>query len=442
MSTIGVIHQVTITATAVPEELGSDQIDTLWLLIATVLALLMAPGVAFFYGGLVRSNGVVNMMMMSFGAMALIGVLWALYGYSVVFGHAVIPHWLGNPLSSFALGGIGDTDAHSHMYLLARAGFHAAFAIDVVALISGAIADRARFGSWLLFAGLWASAVYFPVARWVFNTDDGWAARIGVHDFAGGIAVHVTAGAAALAVALVIGRRENFGKHLDTPHNVPLTLIGAALLWIGWFGFNAGSAGAVTTATALAGINTLLAPAAGAAGWLLATKVRGSQPTSVGITSGLVIGLVASAPSCDVLTPGWMLVLGLVAGIIGALVADLRFSIGLDDSLNVVGIHLVGGVIGALFVGIAGTDLGVLDTGSWQQFGLQAAATVLIGGFSFVTAWLLAAALAHSVGFRAAPQQEQAGADVAWHGEIAYVWSLATKRAIGKTAAPGSATDR
>lgn len=403
--------------------LTTDQVDTLWLLIATVLALLMAPGVAFFYGGLVRSKGVVNMMMMSFGAMAVVGVIWALYGYSVVFGHAAIPHWLGDPLSNFALGGITTTGDVSQMHQLALAGFHAAFAIDVVALISGAIADRARFGSWLVFAGAWVTLVYFPVARWIFNATDGWAALAGVHDFAGGIAVHANAGAAALAVALVLGKRRGFSKNIDQPHNIPLMLLGTALLWIGWFGFNAGSEGAVNSLTALASINTLIAPAAAAIGWVAVERMRLGRVTSIGASSGLVVGLVAAAPSCDVLTPGWTLVLGVIAGVICALVVDLRFKFGFDDSLNVVGIHLVGGVIGTLFVGIAGTGIGVIDSGSWHQFLLQTGVTVVVVVYSFGMAWLIATVIQRTIGFRAAEHAERSGLDLAMHGEQGYAWT-------------------
>lgn len=423
----GSIARLVAAPAAAP--LTTDQVDTLWLLIATVLALLMAPGVAFFYGGLVRSTGVVNMMMMSFGAMAVVGVIWALYGYSVVFGHAAIPHWLGDPVANVALGGLTDSAGASQMHTLALAGFHAAFAIDVVALISGAVADRARFGAWLVFAAAWVTLVYFPVARWIFNTSDGWAARAGVHDFAGGIAVHANAGAAALAVALVLGKRRDFNKDIDQPHNVPLVLLGTALLWIGWFGFNAGSEGAIDAVTALASINTLIAPGAAALGWLAVEKIRLGRPTSVGAASGLVVGLVAAAPSCDVLTPGWTLVLGVVAGVVCALVVDLRFTLGFDDSLNVVGIHLVGGVAGTLFVGIAGSGIGVIDSGSWHQFGLQTGVTLVVVGFSFAMAWVIATVIERTMGFRAALHEELVGPDLAFHGETGYVWTLSAAEA-------------
>lgn len=412
---------LSLTAAA-PTAAAGTPADTLWLILATVLALLMAPGVAFFYGGLVRARAVVNMMMMSFGAMAIIGVLWVVYGYGIVFGPTWIPHLAGHPFSQIGLEGVLAEPSGDRVHDLALAAFQATFAIDVVALISGAIADRARFGSWMVFAALWATVVYFPVARWFFNPDHGWAVQAGVNDFAGGAAVHVNAGAAALALALVLGKRKGFAKGIDQPHNVPLTLLGAALLWIGWFGFNAGSAAAVDGVMVLAAMNTLVAPAAAILGWLAVEKVRTGKVTSVGAASGLVVGLVAAAPSCNVLSPGWTLVLGALAGVVCALVVDLRYVLGFDDSLNVVGIHLVGGVIGTLFVGVAGTGIGVLATGSWQQFGLQLLAVAVVGAYSFAMAWLIGTGIQRLMGFRTTHHHEQADLDVVLHGERGYVW--------------------
>ncbi|MEO7123307.1 MAG: ammonium transporter [Lacisediminihabitans sp.] len=398
-----------------------SSVDTLWLIVATVLALLMAPGVAFFYGGLVRASSVVNMMMMSFGAMAIVGVLWVLYGYGVVFGPDLIPHWLGDPLSEMGLSGIVSASGTINVHALALAGFHATFAIDVVALISGAIADRAKFGAWMLFAGVWVSIVYFPVAHWIFNSSDGWAAQLGMNDFAGGTAVHINAGAAALALALVLGKRNGFTKGFDKPHNLPLTMLGAALLWIGWFGFNAGSAAAVNGVTVLACMNTLVAPAAAILGWLAVEKLRDGKPTSVGAMSGLVVGLVAASPSCNVLTPGWTLVLGAIAGVVGALIVDLRFSLDIDDSLNVVGIHLVGGLIGTLFVGVAGIGMGVIQTGSWHQFSVQALVAFVVMAYSFGMTWLIGTLIQRWMGFRIPRHELHGGPDIAVHGEQGYL---------------------
>jgi ammonium transporter, Amt family len=412
-SHLGLLHGATVATTA-------TQADTLWLIVATVLALLMAPGVAFFYGGLVRASGVINMMMMSFAAMAIVGVLWVLFGYGLVFGPAWIPYWLGDPLSELGLDGIVDASGGIDMHLLALAGFYATFAIDVVALITGAIADRARFGAWMVFAAFWVCLVYLPIARWVFNTTDGWAAKAGLSDFAGGTAIHINAGAAALALTLVLGRRDGFKKGIDTPHNVPLTLLGAALLWIGWFGFNAGSEAAVNGVTVLACVNTLVAPAAGILGWLAVEKVREGKSTSVGAASGLVVGLVASAASCNVLTPGWTIVLGAIAGAVCALIVDLRFVLGFDDSLNVVGIHLVGGLIGTLFVGIAGSRIGVIDSGSWNQLGVQAGVSVVVMVYSFGMTWAVGTVIQRVMGFRTAEGHERVGLDVVAHGEQGY----------------------
>ena len=276
----------------------TSNLNSLWLLVAAALVLIMTPGVAFFYGGMVRAKSVISMMMMSFGAMGLIGVLWVLYGYGLAFGPPLISGWLGNPSGLFGLGklvGIGKNGAMTgDLPGLAFAGFQATFAIITVALISGAIADRAKFGPWMVFAGVWATLVYFPVAYWVFNLTDGWAPHVlGVNDFAGGTAVHINAGAAGLALALVLGKRVGFQKGMSKPHNVPLTLLGAALLWFGWFGFNAGSEAAVDGVAAIAWINTLAAPAAAILGWLVVERLRDGKPTSIGAASGAVAGLVA-----------------------------------------------------------------------------------------------------------------------------------------------------
>lgn len=411
---------------------AKSSIDSLWLLVAAALVLLMTPGVAFFYGGMVRAKSVISMMMMSFGAMALIGVLWVLYGYGLAFGTPAIPGWLGNPFDGgLGLGklvGIGKDGALSpDLNGLAFAGFQATFAIITVALISGAIADRAKFGSWMIFAGVWATVVYFPVAYWVFNLADGWAPTgagildgTGVNDFAGGTAVHINAGAAGLALALVLGKRVGFRKGLSKPHNVPLTLLGAALLWFGWFGFNAGSEAAVDGVAALAWINTLAAPAAGIVGWLIVEKIKDGKPTAIGAASGAVAGLVAITPACNILTPGWAIVLGILAGAVCALAIDLKFKLGFDDSLDVVGIHLVGGLLGTLYIGIFGSGIGLLDTGSLKQLGVQALAAFGIAFYSFGLAWIIGTVIQKTIGFRITNEDEIAGVDTIVHGEEGY----------------------
>ena len=416
---------ISVTSTATIDSVTTN-LNSLWLLVAAALVLLMTPGVAFFYGGMVRAKSVISMMMMSFGAMGLIGVLWVLYGYGLAFGPPLIGGVIGNPAGLFGLAkliGIGHGGALTpDLNALAFAGFQATFAIITVALISGAIADRAKFGSWMVFAGIWATIVYFPVAYWVFNLADGWAAAgLKVNDFAGGTAVHINAGAAGLALALVLGKRVGFKKGLSKPHNVPLTLLGAALLWFGWFGFNAGSEAAVDGVAALAFINTLVAPSAGILGWLVVERLKDGKPTSIGAASGAVAGLVAITPACNILTPGWAIVLGLLAGAVCALAIDLKFALGFDDSLDVVGIHLVGGLLGTLYIGIFGSGIGFIDTGSLKQLGVQALAAFGIATYSFVLAYAIGWAIQKTMGFRITNEDEIAGVDTFVHGEEGYV---------------------
>jgi len=402
-------------------------LNALWLLIAAALVLLMTPGVAFFYGGMVKAKSVVSMMMMSFGAIALVGVLWMLFGYGMSFGPPLIPHLLGNPFDGLiGLQQLLGIDRHGMMNpdlgSLAFVGFQATFAIITVALISGAIADRVKFGAWMVFAGVWVTLVYFPVAYWVFNLADGWAVSVlKVNDFAGGTAVHINAGAAGLALALVLGKRMGFGKGIHRPHNVPLTLLGAALLWFGWFGFNAGSEAAVDGTAAIAWINTLAAPAAATIGWLVVEKLKDGKSTSIGAASGAVAGLVAITPACNILTPGWGMLLGLLTGAICCLAIELKFKLGFDDSLDVVGIHLVGGVIGTLYVGVFGSGIGLLDTGSFRQLGAQAIAAFTVMAFSFGMAYAIGTVIQKTIGFRIRSEDEVVGVDVAVHGEEGYL---------------------
>jgi Amt family ammonium transporter len=401
----------------------TTNINSLWLLVAAALVLLMTPGVAFFYGGMVKAKSVISMMMMSFGAMGLIGVLWVLYGYGLSFGPPLIGGWLGNPSDLIGLNGLltSGKDGGPDLGALAFAGFQATFAIITVALISGAIADRAKFGAWMIFAGVWATLVYFPVAYWVFNLADGWApAGLKVNDFAGGTAVHINAGAAGLALALVLGKRVGFKKGISKPHNVPLTLLGASLLWFGWFGFNAGSEAAVDGIAALAWINTLAAPAAGIIGWLIVEKIKDGKPTMIGAASGAVAGLVAITPACNILTPMWGILLGLIVGAVCAVAIDLKFKLGFDDSLDVVGIHLVGGIIGTLYIGLVGNNMGLLQTGSFSQLGVQALAAFGIGIYSFVMAYAIGWIIQKTIGFRITNEDEVAGVDTIVHGEEGY----------------------
>ena len=414
-----------------------DQGNTAFVLICAALVLLMTPALAFFYGGLVKAKSVVSMMMLSFGSLALIGVLWVLYGYAIAFANDGtgtffgIDGVIGIDTANLGLNGLLAVDGTypgTAYPTLAFAAFQATFAIITVALISGSIADRAKFGAWLVFAGIWATVVYVPVASWVFNftlqdgkvVDGGWIAMMGAIDFAGGTAVHINAGAAALALALVLGKRIGFAKGVDKPHNVPLVLLGAGLLWFGWFGFNAGSELAADGIASLAFINTIAAPAAGVLGWLLVERIKEGKATSVGAASGAVAGLVAITPACAALTPMWAILLGLIAGAVCALAIELKFKLGFDDSLDVVGIHLFGGLIGTLYIGFFATGVGLLDSGSWDQLGIQATAAFTVMIFSFVMSIIIGFIIEKTMGFRIKNEDELAGIDTVVHGEEGY----------------------
>jgi ammonium transporter, Amt family len=415
-----------------------DQGNTAFILIAAALVLLMTPGLAFFYGGLVKAKSVISMMMMSFGAIGLIGVLWALYGYAIAFPAAegtVAPFSIDT--GALGLSNLLETPEGAAYPPLAFVAFQATFAIITVALVSGAIADRAKFGAWMIFAGIWATVVYFPVASWVFNfglAEDGsfayggWLTHglqdvfgVGTIDFAGGTAVHINAGAAALALALVLGKRVGFAKGISVPHNPPFVLLGAGLLWFGWFGFNAGSELAADNTAALAFVNTIVAPAAALLAWLVVEKIRDGKPTSVGAASGAVAGLVAITPACGSLTPFFAILLGVVAGAVCALAIDLKFKLGFDDSLDVVGIHLVGGLIGTLYLGFFANGTGLIYSGEPTQLLVQAIAAFSVLAYSFVLAFAIGFAIEKTIGFRIKNEDEIAGIDSVVHGEEGYV---------------------
>jgi len=415
-----------------------DQGNTAFILIAAALVLLMTPGLAFFYGGLVKAKSVISMMMMSFGAIGLIGVLWAIYGYAIAFPGAegTIAPWSIDTGAIF-LTNLLEAPEGAAFPPLAFVAFQATFAIITVALVSGAIADRAKFGSWMIFAGVWATVVYFPVASWVFNfglAEDGsfayggWLTHglqdvfgVGTIDFAGGTAVHINAGAAALALALVLGKRVGFAKGISVPHNPPFVLLGAGLLWFGWFGFNAGSELAADNTAALAFVNTIVAPAAALLAWLVVEKIKDGKPTSVGAASGAVAGLVAITPACGSLTPGFAILLGIIAGAVCALAIDLKFKLGFDDSLDVVGIHLVGGLIGTLYLGFFANGTGLVFSGSATQLLVQAIAALSVLVYSFVLAFVIGFIIEKTIGFRIKNEDEIAGIDTVVHGEEGYV---------------------
>ncbi|MBY8851634.1 ammonium transporter, partial [Saccharothrix sp. MB29] len=335
-----------------------DTGDTAWVLTSAALVLLMTPGLAFFYGGMVRSKSVLNMMMMSLGAIGVVGVLWVLVGYSTAFGTDLGGGLLGKPFEFFGLDGLLTKESlFGTVPTTVFVAFQAMFAIITVALISGAIADRARFGPWLLFAGLWSLVVYFPVAHWVFDFDGrtptaaSSTRRLDRHkllaiDFAGGTAVHINAGAAGLALALVLGKRVGWPKDRMKPHSLPLVVLGAGLLWFGWFGFNAGSALGANATAGVTFVNTLVATAAAMLAWLAVERVRDGNATTLGAASGVVAGLVAITPACSSVTPVGAIAIGAITGALCALAVSLKYRFGFDDSLDVVGVHLVGGLSG------------------------------------------------------------------------------------------------
>jgi ammonium transporter, Amt family len=424
-----------------------DTGDTAWVLASAALVLLMTPGLALFYGGMVRSKSVLNMMMMSFGALALISVLWVLWGYSMAFGKDIGSGLLGDPTQFFGLKDLigifheGDnlgqpTHLVGTVPALAFVGFQAVFAIITVALISGAIADRAKFSTWMVFCGIWATLVYFPVAHWVFAFDGvtagadaagGWIAnQLAAIDFAGGTAVHINAGAAGLALALVLGKRVGFGRDPMRPHNLTLVMIGAGLLWFGWFGFNAGSAIGANGTAAVAWVNTMVATGAASLGWLATEKFRDGHATSLGGASGVVAGLVAITPSCSSVNPIGAIVIGALAGVVCAMAVGLKYRLGFDDSLDVVGVHLVGGLLGTVLVGFlatadapAGID-GLFYGGGVDQLWRQVVGAVSVMVFSFVVTYVLGTVLQRTIGFRLDEEDEVAGIDSFEHAETAY----------------------
>ena len=405
--------------------------DTAWILTSAALVMLMTPGLALFYGGMTRRKAVLNMMMMSFAALAVVSVLWVLYGYSMAFGNDIGGGLLGNPLEHLGLQDVLADDGAS-LPTLAFVGFQAVFAIITVALISGAIADRAKFGTWLVFIVIWATIVYFPIAHWVFDFDadghvGGWIANtLKALDFAGGTAVHINAGAAGLALALVLGARVDFRSADLRPHNMPFVMLGAGLLWFGWFGFNAGSALTAGNTAAFAWVNTLVATGAATLGWLFTERIRDKHFTPLGAASGVVAGLVAITPAANSVSPVGAIALGILAGVLCCLAVGLKFKIGVDDSLDVVGVHLVGGLVGTLAIGFLATDAapagvnGLLYGGGVDQLWRQAVGAITVLVVSFGVTWLIAIALQKTMGFRAEPDAELAGVDAVFHGSAAY----------------------
>ncbi|WP_407924367.1 ammonium transporter [Actinokineospora pegani] len=401
--------------------------------------MLMTPGLAFFYGGMVRAKSVLNMLMMSFISLAVVSVLWVLYGYSLAFGNDVGGGLLGG--GDF-LGGanlLGETALVGTLPATVFVVFQMMFAIITAALISGAIADRAKFWGWTVFVAVWATIVYFPVAHWVFNFDGstgadfvgGWIAnKLGALDFAGGTAVHINAGAAGLALCLVLGKRKGWPRESMRPHNLPFVLLGAGLLWFGWYGFNAGSAVSAGELAGVAFLTTTVATAAAILGWLIVEQVRDGKPTTLGAASGAIAGLVAITPAAGFVNPLGALAIGVIAGAVCALAVSLKYKLGFDDSLDVVGVHLVGGLIGTLLIGFLATDSvnsaganGLFYGGGIGLLGKQALAAVVVMAYSFVLTYIIGWVINKTIGLRASEEAEVTGIDESEHAESAYEFS-------------------
>jgi Amt family ammonium transporter len=424
-----------------------DTGDTAWMLASSALVLLMTPGLAFFYGGMVRSRSVLNMIMMSVSAMGVVTVLWALYGYSMAFGNDVA-NLFGNPTQYWGLKGlIGGTylqlDAATDPAVsIPLAGtipqtvfvaFQLMFAIITVALVSGAVADRLKFGGWLLFVALWITVVYFPVAHWVFAFDGvtgetgGWIAnKLKAIDFAGGTAVHINSGTAGLVLAIILGKRIGWPTSPMRPHNLPFVMLGAGLLWFGWYGFNAGSAVASNGIAGATFITTTIATATAMLGWLITERIRDGKATSLGAASGIVAGLVAITPSCSSVNVVGALVVGLSAGVLCALAVGLKYKLGFDDSLDVVGVHLVGGMIGTLLVGLVAAPeapaavAGLFYGGGFDQLWRQAIGASAVLLYSAVGTAIVALIVKYTIGLRITEEDESSGIDEAEHAETGY----------------------
>ena len=426
--------------------------NTAWVLTSAALVLLMTPGLAFFYGGMVRSKSVLNMLMLNFICIAVVGVIWAIYGFSLAFGSSHLGGFIGG---SHELFGLGNPDVLNGFWssagvpIVVFAMFQLMFAIITPALISGAVADRTKFWGWTIFIAIWVTVVYLPVANWVFGT--GWILnKLHAEDFAGGTAVHTNAGAAGLALAIVMGKRVGWRKDPMKPHNVPFVLLGASLLWFGWYGFNAGSEGAADNIAGLAFTTTTVATCAGVLGWLLVEQLRDGKPTTVGAASGAVAGLVAITPACAFVSPLGGIAIGLIAGALCAMAVGLKYRFGFDDSLDVVGVHLVGGVAGTVLIGFFGFDHGAATPGGLQRglfYGggidllekqVVAAGSVML--YSFVLTFVIGTVLKRLGAFRVSEEAEVSGIDEAEHAETAYSFSTVLSGGLTGQAAGAAAS--
>jgi len=401
--------------------------DTAWVLMATALVLFMTPGLAFFYGGMVRAKHVLAMLMQNVFAMGLIGVLWVLVGFSLAFGRYGDGGFIGG-FEYIGLRNVGEAPmAGMTIPFILFAAYQMTFAIITPALITGATADRLKFGGYAVFIGLWMVFVYAPIAHWVFA--GGWLAQRGALDFAGGAVVHVNAGAAALAVVLVVGRRANWPREAMPPHSLPLTMLGTGILWFGWFGFNAGSALAANGVAAQAAMNTTIAASAAMLGWLLIERAKDGHATTLGAASGAVAGLVAITPCAGYVNTLSALLIGFLTGGVCFLAISLKFRFGYDDALDVIGVHLVGGLFGSVLLGLfatkavnaAGAD-GLFFGGGLHLLGEQCLAVGVTLVFSFVVSFALAKAIHATMGLRVSEDDEHEGLDLSLHAETAYAF--------------------
>ena len=420
--------------------------DTAWVLMSSAMVLLMTPGLAFFYGGMVRTKSVLNMMMMSMITIGIVSILWVIYGFELAFGYKADSPWYGNFSLSGLSSHVDDLTNNGGVYpipMLVFAAFQLMFAIITPALISGAIADRTKFISWAIFVAIWSTVVYFPVAHWVFAfghkvgdtvTGTGFLAGKGLEDFAGGTAVHVNAGAAGLALAIVLGKRVGWRKESMRPHSLPLVMLGAGLLWFGWFGFNAGSALGANGLAGLAFMNTQVATAGALVGWLLVEKIRNGHATSLGAASGAVAGLVAITPACAFVAPWAAVAIGFFAGILCSLAVSLKYKFGFDDSLDVVGVHLVGGIWGSLAIGFFGSSAvnslgvdGILYGGGVDLLVKQSYGVALVAAYSFIVTLIIGYAIEKTIGFRVKRDVEVEGIDLKEHAESAYEYTSSSR---------------
>jgi ammonium transporter, Amt family len=405
-----------------------DAGDTAWVLGSAALVLFMTPGLALFYGGMVRSKNVLSMMVQNFAAIAVVSIVWAVVAYSLAFG----PDAGGGLIGTLHLAGLAHPEApvpglHLTVPPLAFAAFQMMFAVITAALLTGTGADRMSFTGFLAFAALWTLVVYAPIAHWVFSPE-GWLAQRGVLDFAGGNVVEIDSGASALALAFVLGRRRGWPRDAMAPHSLPLTVVGAGILWFGWFGFNAGSALAANGLAAQALVGTQLAACAGLIGWVVVERLRTGHATTLGAASGAVAGLVAITPACGFVNSMAAIVIGLAGGVAGVLAVGAKFRLGYDDSLDVVGVHGVGGIVGTLLVGVFATQhvnsaigaRGLFSGGGPGLLGEQALAVVVTVAWAFTMTWVVARVVHRTVGLRVSEAVEVEGLDTAVHAESAY----------------------